>query len=56
MLVKIRDFERRIGDMTRNLGKKSTYDLASTKTESPFTLEITEIVVPHKFKSPQMKS
>ena len=38
------------------MGKKSTYDLASTETESPFTEEITSIIVPHKFKQPQMES
>ena len=42
--------------MTRNVGKKSTCDLASTESESPFTKEITRIVVPHKFMQPQMES
>ena len=37
--------------MARNMGKKSTYDLANIVIESLFTEEITEIVVPHKFKA-----
>ena len=54
--VKIRDLERRIGDMAKNMGNKSTYDLASTDTESPFIGNIIGIVVSHKFKQPQMES
>ena len=42
--------------MARNMGKKSTYDLTSIENESPFTEEITRIIVPHKLKQPQMES
>ena len=41
--------------MARNMGKKSTHDLANTETESPFTEEITGIVILHKFRQPQME-
>ena len=56
MQVKIRDLERRIRDIARNMCKKLTYDLTNTEIESPFIEEITEIVVPHKFRQPQMES
>ena len=42
--------------MTRYMDKKSTYDLASMEIESPFIEEIIRIIVPHKFKQPQMES
>ena len=50
MQVRVRDLERQIRDMVRNMGKKLTYDLTSTDTESPFIEEITEFIIPHKFK------
>ena len=50
--IKIRDIKRRIGDIARNMGKKSSYELASINTESPFTNDITRIVISHKFKLP----
>ena len=56
MQVKIRDLEREIGDIARNIGKKSTNDLTSMDIESPFVEEITRIVALHKFKQPQMES
>ena len=50
MQVKIRDLEMQVGNVARNIGKKSTYNLASIEIKSPFTEEITRIVIPHKFK------
>ena len=50
------DLERRIGDMARNMGKKSAYDLTSTDTRSSFIDDIIGVVVPQKFKQPQMES
>ena len=54
--MNIKDLKRRIGDMERNMGKKSTYNLVSTKIESPFTEEITRIIFPHKFRQSRMES
>ena len=48
--VKIRDLERQMGDMAKNISKKSIYDLTNTDTKSPFIEEITRFIVPHKFK------
>ena len=37
------------------MDKKLTYDHNSMETESPFNKEITRIVIPHKFRQPQME-
>ena len=44
MQVKIRDLERHVGDMAKNINQKSIYNLTNMDTKSPFIKEITDIV------------
>ena len=46
----IEDLKRQIGGMAKNLGCSSVYDDANTKTELPFSTQITRFAILHKFK------
>ena len=56
MEARIKDLERRMGGIAKNLNQDLIYDHASTKIESQFSNRITRFSIPHKFKQPHQDS
>ena len=54
--ARIKDLERRIGGMARNMARGSACDHTNTETESPFSTWVTRFSVPRKFKQPHIDS
>ena len=56
MEVNIRDLERQIRDMARNMDKKPAYKYADTEIESPFSSQVTKSTILRKFKQPRLNT